>query len=71
MKPNYAFPGAMSESHQNKVSDVSVADIGIVSPDGRDGMIQHAQQFSDAHIPFIFAQVRNADVLRRGVITLY
>ncbi len=47
-------PGAMSESHQNKVSDVSVADIGIVSPDGRDGMIQHAQQFSDAHIPFIF-----------------
>ncbi len=47
-------PGAMSESHQNKVSDASVADIGIVSPDGRDGMIQHAQQFSDAHIPFIF-----------------
>jgi len=47
-------PGAMSESHQNKVSDVSNADIGIVSPDGRDGMIEHAQQFYEANIPFIF-----------------
>jgi adenosine kinase len=47
-------PGAMSNSHENKVSDVSVADIGIVSPDGRDGMIEHAQQFSEAEIPFIF-----------------
>ena len=47
-------PGAMSNSHQNKVSDASVADIGIVSPDGRDGMIEHAQQFADANIPFMF-----------------
>ncbi len=47
-------PGAMGESHQNKVSDVSSADIGIVSPDGRDGMIEHAQQFTQAGIPFIF-----------------
>ena len=47
-------PGAMSNSHENKVSDVSVADIGIVSPDGRDGMIEHAQQFVDAQVPFIF-----------------
>lgn len=47
-------PGAMGESHQNKVSDVSAVDIGIVSPDGRDGMIEHAQQFSQAGIPFIF-----------------
>jgi adenosine kinase len=47
-------PGAMSESHQNQVSDASVADIGIVSPDGRDGMIEHAKQFADSNIPFIF-----------------
>ncbi len=47
-------PGAMSNSHENKVNDVSVADIGIVSPDGRDGMIEHAAQFADAEIPFIF-----------------
>jgi len=47
-------PGAMSESHQNKVSDAIDITIGIVSPDGRDGMISHAQQFKDADIPFMF-----------------
>ncbi|WP_455210010.1 carbohydrate kinase family protein [Kaarinaea lacus] len=51
-------PGAMSRSHENKVSDAisdtTAVSIGIVSPDGRDGMIQHAQQFAAADIPFIF-----------------
>ena len=47
-------PGAMSESHQNKVSDAQGVTIGIVSPDGRDGMIEHARQFKEADIPFIF-----------------
>jgi adenosine kinase len=28
--------------------------LGVVSPDGRDGMLQHAQQFADAGIPFLF-----------------
>jgi adenosine kinase len=28
--------------------------LGIVSPDGRDGMIEHARQFAAAKIPFIF-----------------
>ena len=28
--------------------------IGIVAPDGRDGMVQHAAQFAAAEIPFIF-----------------
>jgi adenosine kinase len=47
-------PGAMGESHQNKVSDADGVTLGIVSPDGRDGMIQHARQFAEADIPFIF-----------------
>jgi adenosine kinase len=47
-------PGAMSYSHENKVTDADGVKIGIVSPDGRDGMIQHAQQFAEAGIPFIF-----------------
>ncbi|MCU7799611.1 MAG: carbohydrate kinase family protein [gamma proteobacterium symbiont of Lucinoma myriamae] len=47
-------PGAMGESHQNKVSDAQDITIGIVSPDGRDGMIEHACQFAEAGIPFIF-----------------
>jgi len=47
-------PGAMSLSHENKVSDAEGISIGIVSPDGRDGMIEHAEQFAEAGIPFIF-----------------
>lgn len=47
-------PGAMSESHQNKVNDASNIALGIVSPDGRDGMIAHAKQFVEANIPFMF-----------------
>lgn len=47
-------PGAMGFSHENNVADAEGVTIGIVSPDGRDGMIQHAKQFADADIPFIF-----------------
>jgi adenosine kinase len=47
-------PGAMQESHVNRVADARSIGIGIVAPDGRDGMIQHAQQFAAAGIPFIF-----------------
>ncbi len=47
-------PGAMNYAHENKVSDAADVTIGIVSPDGRDGMIQHASQFAEANIPFIF-----------------
>ncbi len=47
-------PGAMSLSHENTVAEAKGARIGIVSPDGRDGMIQHAAQFAEAGIPFIF-----------------
>ncbi len=47
-------PGAMSRSHENRVDQADKISLGIVSPDGRDGMIQHAQQFAEAGIPFIF-----------------
>src|SRR5262245_52470245 len=47
-------PGAMQNSHENTVSASIGATVGIVAPDGRDGMIQHAAQFAAAQIPFIF-----------------
>jgi adenosine kinase len=47
-------PGAMQQSHLNKVGDARDIALGIVAPDGRDGMIQHAGQFAEAGIPFIF-----------------
>jgi adenosine kinase len=47
-------PGAMQQSHVNRVGDAPGIGLGIVAPDGRDGMIQHAEQFASAGIPFIF-----------------
>lgn len=47
-------PGAMNFSHYNRVSSTSGVTLGIVSPDGREGMLEHAEQFVNLGIPFIF-----------------
>ena len=47
-------PGAMNHSHQNHVADAGDVTLGIIAPDGRDGMLQHAREFHAAGIPFIF-----------------
>ncbi len=47
-------PGAMSFSHLNQVPVDQDIEIGIISPDGKEGMQQHAEQFVAADIPFIF-----------------
>src|SRR5690606_6531518 len=46
-------PGAMGHSHLNEVGQATGVALGIIAPDGRDGMIQHAKQFAAADIPFI------------------
>src|SRR6266542_1234947 len=47
-------PGAMNESHRNRVGDVADIALGIVAPDGREGMRSHVREFAAAHVPFIF-----------------
>lgn len=47
-------PGAMGAAHTQAVPTDQGIKIGTVSPDGRDGMIQHAKQFAEAGIPFLF-----------------
>jgi len=47
-------PGAMNFSHENTVNQARDISIGIVSPDGKQGMIDHATQFSEDGIPFMF-----------------
>jgi adenosine kinase len=53
-------PGAMNHSHENHVSDAVTSaggkgvTLGIIAPDGRDGMLQHAREFHEAGVPFIF-----------------
>ncbi len=47
-------PGAMDHSHISDVPTDAGVTVGMISPDGRQGMIDHAQQFADAGIPFVF-----------------
>ena len=65
-------PGAMSSSYLNKVGDAEGIKLGILAPDSRDGMLQHAEQFHDLGIPFIFdpgqqMSVFNGDELRHFI----
>ncbi|MFO1396200.1 MAG: carbohydrate kinase family protein [Burkholderiales bacterium] len=47
-------PGAMNFSHQSRVTDVKDIGLGIIAPDGKEGMRSHAAQFAEAGIPFVF-----------------
>ncbi len=47
-------PGAMNYSHLSEVGEAEGVELGMVAPDGREGMILHAEQFAEAGIPFIF-----------------
>lgn len=47
-------PGAMNLAHETHINEAKDISLAIVAPDGRDGMIQHAQQLHEAGIPFIF-----------------
>jgi adenosine kinase len=47
-------PGAMMQAHEVKVQARPDIKLGMISPDGRDAMLQHAQQFKAAGIPFVF-----------------
>lgn len=46
-------PGAMAQAHQQAISLQTGAKLGIVSPDGKQAMWEHAQQFHDLGVPFV------------------
>ena len=47
-------PGAMMQAHANRIGADSRVGVGIIAPDGRDAMLEHAAQFVAAGIPFVF-----------------
>ena len=47
-------PGAMMQAHITRIAPRADIKLGIISPDGRDAMLQHAEQFKTAAIPFVF-----------------
>ncbi|MDO9004201.1 MAG: carbohydrate kinase family protein [Aquabacterium sp.] len=47
-------PGAMQYAAQLKITADPKVQLAIIGPDGRDAMIQHAEQLAAAKIPFVF-----------------
>ena len=47
-------PGAMMQAHISRIEARGDIKLGMISPDGRDAMLQHAEQFKAAGIPFVF-----------------
>ena len=47
-------PGAMMQAHTTKIEKRADIKLAIISPDGRDAMVQHAEQLQAADIPFVF-----------------
>jgi adenosine kinase len=47
-------PGAMNYSHLNHVNDAEDVRLGILAPDGREGMLEHAREYHEGGIPFVF-----------------
>jgi adenosine kinase len=62
---NFFQIGAMGHSHENKISDTDNISIGIVAPDGKEGMLSHAEQFADAGIPFFFDPGQNVPLINK------
>jgi adenosine kinase len=47
-------PGAMTQSHVNRIDGALGAGLAIVAPDGREGMVAHVNELAAARIPFMF-----------------
>jgi adenosine kinase len=51
---NAFHPGAMDHSHTNPVPVTGGVTLGVIAPDGREGMLAHSRQFAAAGIPVLF-----------------
>jgi adenosine kinase len=47
-------PGAMNHSHENHVGRQLQAELAIIAPDGKEGMLQHARECAGLGVPFLF-----------------
>ena len=62
---NFFQIGAMGNSHENIIADDKDISIGIVAPDGKEGMLSHAEQFANAGIPFFFDPGQNVPLINK------
>ena len=47
-------PGAMLHAQRNQITAQDDLRVAIIAPDGRDAMLQHAEQMARVGIPFVF-----------------
>ena len=47
-------PGAMNHAHEIRITPALGAKLATISPDGKEGMQQHARQCAEHGIPFVF-----------------
>ena len=58
-------PGAMDQAHKNRVADAEGVALGIVAPDGREAMLQHAADFAELGVPFIMDPGQNLPLFNK------
>jgi adenosine kinase len=64
-------PGAMGEAHRNNVANANGVSLGIVAPDGKDAMIQHAHDFAAEGIPFMFDPGQNLPLFSKDELMTF
>ncbi len=64
-------PGAMNYSHENRVTPELGAGVAIVAPDGKEGMVRHAQECAAAGVPFLFDPGQGLPMFSRDEIAQF
>jgi len=64
-------PGAMGEAHTNRVADAGNMPLGIVAPDGREAMLQHAADFAALNTPFLFDPGQNLPLFSKDELLTF
>ena len=64
-------PGAMGEAHRNSVATTNGVSLGIVAPDGKEAMIQHAHDFAAESIPFMFDPGQNLPLFSKDELMTF
>lgn len=67
---NFFQIGAMANSHENNIPAGEGISIGIVAPDGKEGMLSHSAQFANTGIPFFFDPGQNVPLINKAEMLL-
>lgn len=64
-------PGSMNHAHENKITaDLNIS-LGIIAPDGKQAMIDHAEQFSSLNVPFFFDPGQGLPMFNEAELTRF